>query len=538
MRIRRTIIFFHEVATNSNYNLLSVIETMFADMQDYDKYLQAKSFRANGSSSNKDYVGIYIEDKDVTTTSVPVQNLMEMYGVPVCYYSNHLVEEPLGSTTGCCNVIEGDSLLSLKDIIPQRGCSYCLKSYFEEDKATRRVLENNPKLLKNLNKKVKEVLGYELTDHLNHLGNIYVVHHNEVFRHLDVNYLPNPATLCFDFKYRFPYSGNLLVRVTLYERNQQVLAEVDWQVVNGAAHVNIALPMPCSTFDIKVFNNQRELLYHQGMLTMIEQIQLFSNIQSYTLNLKGQNGTKHIPKFSGQTLMIGHSTATLKHKIEDDELTALARINEKNLNFMFFNTIDTNTSKNKGRAKSAILSILNKARTQCQICDPYFDIIGLEYLLEMRQTNVKVDVLRCEKKDSIFTAMENDSLVKLKDGIDSYNRAVQNEIIDCRAITHAEKLHDRFIIVDGHEGWMIGTSFNQIGSRATTIYKLQKDSVQKLKAHFEGWWNGTEVESLKEYHERKKKVLRRLSKYKYILKAIFWAVKQLNDWRDKIYKKK
>lgn len=68
-----------------------------------------------------------------------------------------------------------------------------------------------------------------------------------------------------------------------------------------------------------------------------------------------------------------------------------------------------------------------------------------------------------------------------------------------RLLTGKSSLHDRFIIADD-QVWLLGSSFNELGVRATTITKVPTVSCRGFYALAEKWWSDDkETISLTEY---------------------------------------
>ena len=70
--------------------------------------------------------------------------------------------------------------------------------------------------------------------------------------------------------------------------------------------------------------------------------------------------------------------------------------------------------------------------------------------------------------------------------VDSYKTQYSSQKIECKLLLGGKSpLHDRYIIVDD-EAYLLGSSLNEFGSRATTIIKIPAPKKMIEQAH--SWW--------------------------------------------------
>ena len=75
----------------------------------------------------------------------------------------------------------------------------------------------------------------------------------------------------------------------------------------------------------------------------------------------------------------------------------------------------------------------------------------------------------------------------LKEAQDKYNQLTDSDKVTCRVMRGKSDLHDRFLIVD-NRAWILGTSFNNFGERATSIALVPEESRAKIISKIEAWW--------------------------------------------------
>lgn len=86
-----------------------------------------------------------------------------------------------------------------------------------------------------------------------------------------------------------------------------------------------------------------------------------------------------------------------------------------------------------------------------------------------------------------------------------------------------------------HCGWLIGSSLNEFGNRASSICKIPQGSLEYMRKNFERWWNDTEnSESLDGYIQRKVKL--NASPEGKLLKHITHLTRVLNSLKSQLAK--
>ena len=133
-------------------------------------------------------------------------------------------------------------------------------------------------------------------------------------------------------------------------------------------------------------------------------------------------------------------------------------------------------------ARRLVRSIINSARHCVWIVDPYFSSVDVgEYL---SATNAPTNVL----------CTEREIRREIRDGMalgESLQKAIQevpNQEIKVEIVSE-ETLHDRYIVIDEGEVWLLGCSLNGIGKGLSTIVRLENPldvirSLHKLVEQF------------------------------------------------------
>ena len=163
---------------------------------------------------------------------------------------------------------------------------------------------------------------------------------------------------------------------------------------------------------------------------------------------------------------------------------------------MYFDGDPTKKAENKEEAKDCVEKMLGRAKKHLMIADPYFApdqfneyIVPLanEKGLEITIVNSKEqleDVARGQQKR--FQDIESE----LKALVASFNASGNMAAIYC--ITGQGRLHDRFVLTE-EEGWQIGSSLSEFGTRACCIIKLFDSAHMELENLLRGWCNDGSV---------------------------------------------
>ena len=105
----------------------------------------------------------------------------------------------------------------------------------------------------------------------------------------------------------------------------------------------------------------------------------------------------------------------------------------------------------------------------------------------LEDENVKVRIINGKKE------LKEEGAKRLTKAIENYNSTIGKDIVEARMITGSgDVLHDRFIIADDNI-WAVGASFNEIGIRASVMYKIPESVGKIIISQIEDWWNNPEV---------------------------------------------
>lgn len=454
--IRRTILYLKDIKQNKYYNILTVIENILDDMQDYNPSMSRKCFLDRGRDDAPFRTGLLIEDIDTDILPQAPMDEITIYGMPLYFLNDSFMQYPSGNPLGKLFLeLEKKELITLPDILPKRKCSFRLKGFFDPNSQMLKELLQLKGLLPKLSYLTKKHLGYDIMEYTSHIGNVYILHNNEIFRNIDFRVSEKPNGLHMQMKFRKPYVDSLKVRITQYDNESNIITETDTVIDCRSANIFIPLPFFSLQVGIKIFNNDGELIWMNKRVFFLGKEFSYETFSSKEIELEksesdGSKRTVTVTKIALNGKKRRKSNKKLKDNLADDESRCLAELNEKHMEFVFFSA-DTNQNKeNKEKAREYVMQLLNSAENECLICDPYFKKEDFEkYIFFMEKLDVKVRIINSEKQLGNISAPDSeDYLLKLNDCINYYNRKVGREVAECRSLTKNLSIHDRFIIID------------------------------------------------------------------------------------------
>ncbi len=506
-----TCVFLHDIKKDKKYNLLTVFELVPSEQQpslflgDYSSYyMKRESVNANFT--------IYL----MRLSRLDVNEVLNHYenaenGMEIIYDKKRLnvmveMKGGLAQEPPDYNplLIHSNEDKTIGRILPYRNTAFRVWSKLNTDKNW--LLEIDNKFFKTLTNLSREYLGYDLSAIQEHIGNVYLCASNPILRKWDLSLLDKNKDLLLSF---FEREGKSIIdcRLVLEEDRSKNLGFNISQNITCLKE-RIELPYFPHGVHTKIYDRNGFLIdYNFGIWTNIA---FTMNIQESVVNLEHGDETLSISKTSNVgTNTIGEFDLSTARYLREALNGRKFEEFEKNRNFIFFPKDDSgNTVK---RARTIVREILNKARKRCIILDPYFGAQDLGYAIAIRNISIPIQIIssasflkgspnkrvseknsrakkviniflkRTPKPDKIVTYAE-----ELYKGIVNYKKQYPLQKIECKVlIGDKSPLHDRYILVD-NEVYLLGSSLNEFGSRATTIIKVP--TPEKMIAQALNWW--------------------------------------------------
>lgn len=129
----------------------------------------------------------------------------------------------------------------------------------------------------------------------------------------------------------------------------------------------------------------------------------------------------------------------------------------------------------------ALNKIFNNTSGTVRICDPFFDVSLLDFVLLNFRKSTKIDILTHKIVEKPAGALSR-LLKDLK--IEGYGIEVRN--------LSQNIIHDRYII-DDKNMWLSGNSFNHLGNKESFVVTLGNDMRQSMLSTFNTRWKSAQI---------------------------------------------
>lgn len=150
-------------------------------------------------------------------------------------------------------------------------------------------------------------------------------------------------------------------------------------------------------------------------------------------------------------------------------------------------------SVSSGQPPRLYQQILSGAKNSIDIWDPYFNVAAAHIFEEITQNNININILTKLRMVSRYDTQSKDDVDKFADEIKNILKkkgVTPNLNIYCYIVKRFEKeWHDRYLIVDDKEAYLVGTSMDEQISAVKDfgIYQISNPSecdfiLQKMKA--------------------------------------------------------
>lgn len=394
---------------------------------------------------------------------------------------------------------------ALRKVLPNPGYVCWVRAYMDVKERTLAFLKDNPAFMKQLSEVSLKKMGFDLMEFPEYVGGIILVGYHPQIRRFHIKAVETPAPgILFGVELHSDISAPpLRVDVTLIEQGDCIRAETSQTFPTPGESQFMPLPSFPNQPIIRIFDIGQDgkgkdkggnLIFYSKN-TFLDGAFLTFSIPSRVLSgisIEKPNGSidtlPDIQKVEREMSSIGgrdnHGARYLAEKVF---LRSHRQLRTQG-SFIFFNGDRNQRQKNREEAREIVRNLLNKATKRCYICDDYFDAKDFgEYIVKLSHDDVEIRVL------SGYNEIGEESARRLAKASDVYNEAVGKKITICKMLMgKSSVLHDRFLIVDD-DIWAVGASFNELGARASVIYKIPKGADTLIIDEIEKWWNNPEI---------------------------------------------
>lgn len=490
--------------TKGNFHLVySVIEEVLPDMQDYDPKDSPDDFickLAKRSHRKNPHDKIFFSIDWFVMTEEFLRNPVNNYILNDKTQTKIFCDGKYQLTPANSNNVWVENDFRESDLFkcfPRRSDSRFINVWGDVSGVMRSTIMNDKDFSAQYSQVSSDWYGVDLSDFPEFIGNINIIRYNPYFREIGFSVSVNPPGIYATLSQRGT-QGSLHVDFVNKNNDDMFEYSVARSLDLSKRYHFWALPDTPERLSIYVTDDDENLVFAASDIAFIRQISMNTGVLSKHVKLQHRDGSSEwIDKFSSENFTIGSPS---QNDIALNSPTEAFRLLEKSLDFAFFNgSKDTEEKEqNKKHAQTFVKKILDKASSRCMIADPYFNLDDLShYVFTMKNSGVPVKVLSAkEYLSSSYDAPKNEAEHKgeakaIADSIKAY-AATTGDTVQFKLLTGKCSLHDRYIVADDSV-WLLGTSFNEIGSRACTIIKLPQASCRAIINTLEDWWHNKSI---------------------------------------------
>ncbi len=481
---------------NMYYLLMSVIEVLELDMQDYDASIHSKPIIKREGTSDSYRYNIYMVIDWVELGKDFIMDPLSHYKIGndnICCYGEELIMRPsIDEPPYILRDSLNDNTNELQQILPFRGCSKFLYSYIDRTRQVAKIIVENKYLQKQLSLLSSSHYVTDLSRHLDFVGNIYILRYNPYFRQIKFAKSDTPKGLyaSIEFRPNVAKETSLCIRISNKNKAGFYSYEKNFDISTNKFFYFFDLPSYPDSLGVKVFDKNDNLIYYDDDMSFLSSIEVTIGLYEKTVLSKLKKGNEHqetkTDKYRSHSFSVGETP--YRDVVMGEAMSSTAfKLLEERSEFFFFDGDKDNKEKNIKKAQDAVKRILSKATKSCLICDPYFSLEDLHhYVFTIESLDVDIRIIGSRE----FLGKSAIEIKKFARDIDTAINGYKAKVeahVQYRLLKGKSPLHDRFIVVDDAV-WLLGSSFSEFGNRATTIVKVPKESCPYICNTAEKWW--------------------------------------------------
>ena len=511
LKVKASIFRLYNKKTKVSTHLFSVFECIEADMQirdDHNVYQYSKS--AESSSGEKVFYTECVCTLDASFIANPLKSytIRSQTGLDKFKFINkRFAEIP--------DTDEGYLLSGIREksgfgrLFPDVNMPTWIRAWVDDKSETLNYLEEDARLMKQFLDLSENFIGIDITKYPEYIGAIFLIWHHPLIRSIDVSGTSTPQKgLSLDISYRTLSRPKLIVNVCQAEQGDCIVADEVFEIPTPGFRQLIPLSTVPNLCLIKIYDTDRYLLFHYVCQGLIQEIGV--NVQTPSRVVDGityekPDGEKiklpPVQKWLSEKSKIGRKVAYNGDFFLNAEKVRSIEKDRVLGNFIFFDGQKEKKNQNKENAKKYVQGLLNKASKRCMVCDDFFDAQDFgEYLYHVKNENVDLRVL------SSMGDMGAECAIRLAHIVDDYNKVLGKVCAYAKMLRgNRSVVHDRFIVCDD-DIWAVGASFNELGARASVIYKIPHEAGLKIIGKLEEWWQDETISvDVHDIHGSKKK---------------------------------
>ena len=499
--IRRTVVVL-DTPAQEHIHLFSVFEDILPEMQDAtnrDRHARAHHYKVTTGLGD---IQIHIENLDdvkLCDVEAHLEDFLVGNGDKLSRLNETYVKEPAGEGGAMTLDAATESKSSIKSVLPQRRGVRNVRAYIDAEGKTLEFIKQDEKTISHLGEVSKKTLGFDLTCFSEHIGNIYIVETTSPIKEIDVTGVSDPMGLLCTIEYRdTDWKEDFTIQIRDRHHSDVIVWDKVYEMVAGVRTAILEMPQMAKEVEVYAYDKAHNIIYSHPYTPFVRSINFEMGVQSKILRVKGKNkaGKDTVydyPKFAHEKPVVIEEMG--KTYVDGNFREAIpmgqSNVAESGLAFRFFDADENHQEEYIDKARKVLQEIIDLARTECYICDPYFNAADFQrFIYPLKSLSVNVKILNGRgqmKKRRDDDEMERDRIKELKTVLTQYNEKMNGQPIQCKMLTGRGQLHDRFILTDDR-GWVLGASFSEFGNRVTTINEIPAMYLMRIKNHIEKWW--------------------------------------------------
>lgn len=499
----------HEKVSKEYFNLLTIIELIPSEQKLLPKIGNSETYWCDRINLDDNYSIL------ITRFEHDVHGAIEIFknfdkgadfgqGRKLKVFDNQNLKQEPNSEQPI--LLSSESSTSLSKILPKRNTLFRVWSQLDIQKTWLNNFDTSIKAKSDI--LTEKYLNFKISELHEHFGNVYLCASNPILRNYTSSLIDGEKKVLFRFYERENKSIKNCTLVVEEERGGNIGFSLSQKITSN--NVIVELPHNPGVLITRFFDSSNNIIGYKkaSFLTMLS---LSMQVQSAELILtikKGENKKTHkISKnISLPEQKIG-SNNNIENFLQIENNKRKYIVKEKNKEFIFF------AHNDKDKAKKTIHELLNKAEKKCMILDPYFGAADLEYVYLIKNMSVPIEIISSVSflKSKIQTQKQLNKFKKiisclfpvrpkgdikktnsffLQKAIMDFQKILPEQTIQCKVLKgNKSPLHDRYIIIDDTV-YLLGSSLNEFGSRATTLVKVP--TPEKMIKQANNWWTEDE----------------------------------------------
>lgn len=476
---RRTIVTLDDTQTGIDYMLFCVFEKLWDDMispNPLHYHPKSKNFNKDGRFD----IGVHVDEvviannvEDDPLPYVTLENKVEMLW-------GDMQRDPDPGVRGFMLKKDNYDIGTLTEMLPESQSVQEIWAWFDLQRKMCIFLKENNIKLKKIGSFTQKHIGINLADNSLHIGCIYVIKYSPI-KVVHIEAVPMiPAVRCeLDWR-SSAIREDVYIKVTEKVTDKQSTPNTFIEEVKkGNTFALVQMGSKPRLIDINIENDTGKVLF------FLRNVAFITSIVSSQSRLSQRNPQSE-------------KKVGLEHYLRPAILEKEAADKRAKMEFVYFDGNPDTQADNKRAAISCIKELLGKAKKELIIADPYFAVDQFnEYIAPLdADEELEIIIVNCKEqledvahnKNTSFREMENE----IKGMVTNYNTRSNGNHISFYCITGKGRLHDRFILTE-NEGWQIGSSLGEFGTRACCIIKLFDSAHMELYALIRSWCNESNI---------------------------------------------